>query len=203
MRAQLRTAGVALACLWVLLVSPLAAQDAPGPQPELVIGSAAAPVTIIEYASLTCGHCATFHTKVLPGLKAKYLATGKVRLIYRDFPLDDLAMAATLLSRCAATPEQSLEMVGQLFAQQDTWASPKTAEVELKKLGAQFGLSDGAFDACFKNDALYEALVKAQEHAETVLKVDSTPSFFINGKLFEGDHSLEGFDKALQPLIKN
>jgi protein-disulfide isomerase len=200
MRSLLRTASIALACL--VAFSALA-QEAPGPKPELIIGQADAPVTIVEYASLTCGHCANFHTKVLPGLKEKYLATGKVRLIYRDFPLDDLAMAATLLSRCAATPEKSLEMVSGLFSTQDTWASPKTAEVELKKFGAQFGITGDAFDACFKNDPLYETLVKAQEHAETELKVDSTPSFFINGKKYEGGHTLEEFDKALQPLIKN
>jgi protein-disulfide isomerase len=179
------------------------AQDAPGPEPELVMGRADAPVTMIEYASLTCGHCATFHTTVLPGLKEKYIATGKVRLIYRDFPLDDLAMTASLLARCTATPDKALQMIGTLFATQETWAVPKVAEAELKKISAQFGLEGSAFDACFKNDALFEKLVQAQEYAEKTLKVEGTPAFFINGTKFQGRPVLEDFDKVLAPLIKN
>jgi protein-disulfide isomerase len=193
--------GLAIALLGAL--PAVAAQDVPGPKPELVIGNADAPVTIVEYASLTCGHCATFHTQVLPGLKDKYVATGKVRFIYRDFPLDDLAMSASLLARCAPSPDKALEMIGDLFATQDAWAAPKVAEAELKKISAKFGLEGAAFDACFKNDTLFEQLVQAQEYAENELKVDGTPAFFINGKKFDGRPVLEDFDKALAPLLKN
>jgi protein-disulfide isomerase len=192
-----------VAAMASISASAAVAQDAPGPKPELIIGKADAPVTIIEYASLTCGHCANFHTKVLPRLKEKYLATGKVRLIFRDFPLDDLAMAGSLLARCAATPDKSLDMIGTLFSTQETWASPKAAEVELKKIGTQFGLSGDAFDACFKNDPLFESIVQGQEHAEKELKVEGTPAFFIDGKAYDGRHVIEDFDKALAPLIKN
>jgi protein-disulfide isomerase len=185
------------------LVPAVLAQETPGPKPDLVIGSANAPITIIEYASLTCGHCATFHTQVLPRLKDKYIATGKVRLIYRDFPLDDLAMTASLLARCTASPDKALDMIGSLFATQDAWAAPNVAEAELKKLSANFGLEGAAFDACFKNDTLFEQLVQAQEHAEKELKVEGTPAFFIDGKKFEGRPTIEEFDKVLAPLIKN
>jgi protein-disulfide isomerase len=203
MQSLVRVGVVSAGLLAFSLVCSAFAQEAPGPKPDLVIGKADAPVTIVEYASLTCGHCATFHTQVLPGLKEKYITTGKVRLIYRDFPLDDLAMTASLLARCTASPDKALEMIGDLFSTQDTWAAPKVAEVELKKLSAKFGLEGDAFDACFKNDPLFEQLVQSQEHAEKELKVDGTPAFFINGKKFEGRPVLEDFDKALAPLIKN
>src|SRR6185503_2006793 len=94
----------------------------PGPLPDLVLGKADAPVTIIEYASMTCPHCANFHKTTYPALKTKYIDTGKVRFIFREFPLDELAVAAAMLARCADQNERSMALIDVLFASQDKWA---------------------------------------------------------------------------------
>ena len=97
----------------------------PGPLPDLMLGSAEAPITVVEYASMTCGHCANFHTKVFPALKEKYVDTGKVRFIMREFPLDNLAAAASMLARCAGEGK-TFPFISVLFAKQDDWAFVKT-----------------------------------------------------------------------------
>src|SRR5690242_13662638 len=134
----------------------------PGPLPDLVQGKADAPVTIIEYASMTCPHCANFHKGTYPALKEKYIDTGKVRFIFREFPLDELAVAASMLARCAGSPEKSMAMIDVLFASQDKWAVRQPIPV-LKQIAKQAGITEKAFDDCLKDQKLYDNIMAMRE----------------------------------------
>ena len=168
---------------------------------DRVIGKAEAPVTIIEYASLTCPHCAAFHRDTLPKLKSQYIDTGKVKLIFRDFPLDSRATLAAMVARCAPR-DRYFSFVDALFRGQDQWAradDPMKALGQIARLG---GMSEADFDACTKNDALFQAIRKARSDAEAQFSINSTPSFVINGKKADSVFSYESFEKALKPLVK-
>jgi len=184
----------------------------PGHLPDLAVGSADAPVTIVEYASMTCPACANFHSKILPALKEKYIDTGKVRLVFREFPLDDLAILASMAARCAGT-EKALTMVSALFTRQEDWAKSKSLEElrgKLLPLGQQVGLTRQAFNACFPGSAsklsteqqkLLTNLLKNRERG-AAFGVERTPTFFINGNRLDGAATIEDFDKAIEPLLK-
>ncbi|MGO8800649.1 MAG: DsbA family protein [Roseiarcus sp.] len=174
---------------------------APGPLPDLPLGSADAKVTIIEYASMTCSHCAAFHESTWPALKAKYVDTGQVRFILREFPLDPLAAAAFMLARCAG-PEKRNAIVDMLYTQQGAWAfgdKPLEALAGLVKLA---GVSQADFESCLKDQALYDQVNQTRAHAAEAFKVSATPTFFVNGQEMNGELPLEAFDKVLQPLLK-
>jgi protein-disulfide isomerase len=173
----------------------------PGPLPDLVLGKADAPVTIIEYASMTCPHCASFHKTTYPALKSKYVDTGKVRFIFREFPLDELAVAASMLARCAGG-EKSLVLIDVLFASQDKWAvrDPLPALLQIAK---QAGFTQATFDACLKDQKLYNDLLAMRERGSKDYKVESTPTLFINGKMQKGGVSIEELDKLLAPYLKS
>jgi protein-disulfide isomerase len=173
----------------------------PGPLPDLVLGKADAPVTIIEYASMTCPHCASFHKTTYPALKTKYIETGKVRFIFREFPLDDLAVAASMLARCAGG-EKSMAMVDVLFASQDKWAvrEPVPALLQIAK---QAGFTQASFDECLKDQKLYDNILKVRERGSKEFKVESTPTLFVNGKPMKGGATIEELDKVIQPLLKS
>ena len=170
---------------------------APGPLEDIVMGKPDAPVTIVEYASMTCPHCAQFHTAVLPQLKAKYIDNGQVKLILREFPLDGLAVAAFMLARCAG-PDRYYPMVGALFETQGTWAVPGTeGKDKLLLIARQAGFSKEKFDQCLADKDLFNKIVAVRQQANEKFQVDSTPSFFVNGKRMKGDHQLKDFDAAL------
>ena len=174
----------------------------PGPLPELVMGKADAPVTIVEYASMTCNHCASFHTTVLPALKEKYIDTGKVRLVFREFPLDERAALASMMARCAGD-DKALPLISTLFAKQEEWAAAKTDFLpKIFKYGQQVGFTKQAFDRCRQNEKLIKDIIAVRDRANVSFGVNQTPTFFINGKKFEGSGSLEEFEKALAPLVK-
>ena len=174
----------------------------PGPLPDLTLGKADAPVTIVEYASMTCGHCATFHNTVLPKLKEKYVDTGKVRFIMREFPLDNLAAAASMLARCAGG-DKTYPMIEVLFEKQEQWAFVRGNPVpELFKLAKQAGFTQESFDKCLTDQALLEQVTGGRTRANEKFGVSSTPTFFINGKRLQDAPTLESFDKALAPLLK-
>ncbi len=176
---------------------------APGPLPDVVLGKADAPVTIVEYASMTCGHCASFHTAVLPSLKQKYIETGKARLILREFPLDNLAAAASMLTRCAA-PDKSYDLTAKLFAEQEAWAFVRTNAVPaLFKVAESAGFTKDSFDKCLKDDKLLENITATRDRANKNFGVSSTPTFFINGKRLEAaSDRIESFEQAIEPLLK-
>ncbi|MGB8708467.1 MAG: thioredoxin domain-containing protein [Methyloceanibacter sp.] len=169
----------------------------PGPLPDIVVGSASAPNTIVEYASMTCPHCAQFQTEVFPQLKTKYIDTGKVRYMLREFPLDNLAAAAFMLARCAGD-DRYYAMVDAMFSTQESWAMPGVdAKDKLLQIAKQAGISKEQFDQCLANKELFGKIVKTREIANDKFQVDSTPTFFVNGKRLKGDHQLKDFDIAL------
>ena len=173
----------------------------PGALPDLVLGKADAPVTIIEYASMTCPHCANFHKTTYPALKTKYIETGKVRFIFREFPLDDLAVAASMLARCAGG-EKSMALIDVLFASQDKWATrdPIPALLQIAK---QAGFTQASFDTCLKDQKLYNDILAVRERGSKEFKVESTPTLFVNGKLQKGGATIEELEKLIQPLLKS
>jgi protein-disulfide isomerase len=175
----------------------------PGPLPELSLGKADAPVTIVEYASLTCGHCAAFHNTVFPKIKEKYVDSGQVRFIMREFPLDNLAAAAAMLTRCAGG-EKTYPLVEVLFKQQEQWAFVRGNPVpELFKVAKQAGFTQESFDKCLTDQKLLEQVTSIRSKASDKFGVNSTPTFFINGKRLQEAPTVESFEKALAPLLKS
>ena len=175
----------------------------PGSIPDLVLGNADAPVTIYEYASMTGTHCANFHNTVLPKLKEKYIDTGKVKLILREFPLDNLAAAASMLARCAGDGK-SYELIKTLFAKQDEWAFVQDNPVPaLFKIASAHGFTKETFDKCLTDQKLLDGITSTRERANKVLGVRATPTFFVNGKkMTDRADQIESFDRALEPLLK-
>lgn len=173
-----------------------------GDLPDMALGSPTAKVVIVEYASMTCGHCANFHTKVFPELKAKYIDTGKVRFILREFPLDNLAAAASMLARCAGG-EKTYPLVGVLFQKQEEWAFVRSNPVpKLFEIAKQAGFTQEAFDKCLTDQKLLDQVSAIRQRASDKFGVSSTPTFFINGKRLIGGSTLADFDKVLEPLLK-
>jgi protein-disulfide isomerase len=182
---------------------PVADLMAPGELPDVVVGSPDAKVTIVEYASMTCGHCANFHNKVYPELKTKYIDTGKVRFVFREFPLDNLAAAASMLSRCAGG-DRGQGLISVLFAKQDDWAFVRGNPVpKLFDIAKQAGFTQESFDKCLTDQALLDKLIAGRTRASEKFGVNSTPTFFINGKRLQGGSTMADFDKALEPLLKS
>jgi protein-disulfide isomerase len=172
--------------------------------PDMAIGPANAPVTITEYASMTCPHCAAFNENVFPKIKSEYIDTGKIRYVFREFPLDIKAAAGSMLARCIAKDDASkyFTVVDLLFKQQDEWVMKNTTET-LTRIGKQAGLSQQAVEDCLKDQALLDKIAADQKYASEVLKVDSTPTFFVNGEKIKGETSFEEFDKKIKSLQKS
>ena len=171
---------------------------APTPQ-DRILGQPDAPITIVEYASLTCPHCAHFDTAVLPKLKEKWIDTGKAKLILRDFPLDEPAMRAAMVARCAP-PERFYPLVDALFSGQEKWATAKDYRAALERLAKLGGVGDKEFKACIADKKLEDQVAGSRLTAAKDLGVDSTPTFFINGTKFEGAPTVEAFERALSGL---
>jgi len=171
--------------------------------PDMVLGAATAPITIVEYSSLTCPHCAAFAENVFPMLQSKYIDTGKVRFVSREFPLDFKAAAGSMLARCAANGDASkfFEATTMLFKQQQELVNQTTAT--LTAIGAKFGMNQPAVEACVKDDASLDKLQADQNFAYKELKVGATPTFFINGEQFKGAMSFEELEAKLAPLLKH
>lgn len=171
--------------------------------PDMALGSATAPITIVEYSSLTCPHCAAFAENVFPMLQSKYIDSGKVRFVSREFPLDVKAAAAALLARCAANGDapKFFEVTMMLFREQQALVE-RTTET-LTSIGAKFGMDKGAVESCVKSDASLDKLQADQNFAHNKLKVAATPTFFINGQMVKGAMSFEELEAKLAPLLKH
>jgi protein-disulfide isomerase len=169
--------------------------------PDIALGAREAPVTIVEYASMTCAHCAGFYATAFPALKSKYIDTGKVRFILREFPLDPLATAGFMLARCAGDDERNA-IVDLLFAQQKNWAFTEKPLEALAALLKQTGMSQNSFEACLKKQDLFDKIAKVHDRAAEKLGVTATPTFFINGKKETGEMTSEALEKLLGPLLK-
>jgi len=171
----------------------------PGPLPEKVFGAADAPVTVIEYASLTCHHCMNFHTTTWPAFKEKYVDTGKVRFIMREFPLDPLAMAGFILARCAGE-DKWYPVVDMFYRTQESWAHSDNPLDGLTQAMRQAGMGKDTVEACLKREDLYQGIGQVSERGKT-FGVKSTPTFFVNGEKQVGALSIEQFDAILAPLL--
>ncbi len=171
-----------------------------GPAGDVVLGSDKAPVTIIEYASLTCPHCAHFSTATFPELQKRYIETGKVRFIFREFPLDALAAAGFMLARCAGN-DKFIPVIEALFAKQPEWMV-KEPIAPLREIAKQFGFTEQSFDACLANQKVLDDIQDVRDRGAAKLGVNSTPTFFINGKKFVGDQSIETMAKEIDPYLK-
>jgi protein-disulfide isomerase len=171
-----------------------------GPLGDVFMGSPDAKVTIIEYASMTCSHCANFSTKIFPLVKEKYIDTGKVRFTLREFPFDPLATAAFMLARCKGN-DKYYAMVELLFAQQKAWTGSDKPTEALLSVVRQAGFTQESFETCLKNKSIYDGVNFVKERGAKVFGVDSTPTFFINGEKRSGSISIEDMDKILTPLL--
>lgn len=188
----------------------MAAALKPGPLPEMAIGDEKAPVTIIEYFSMTCPHCANFHNVTFDAIKTKYIDTGKVRFILREFPFDPVATAAFMLARCnpqnpaeLATAEQYFPMVAMLFKQQRNWAAPADGNVRNALLQSVklAGYSQQSFETCLTNQKLLDEINAVVKRAADEFGVNSTPTFLINGKKYSGDMSVETMSALIDSLL--
>jgi protein-disulfide isomerase len=180
----------------------VSAQDlaVPGPLGDVALGPANAKVTIIEYASLTCSHCAAFHKETYPALKQRYIDTGQVRFILREFPLDPLATAGFMLARCDGEAKY-YPITDLLFDQQKTWAFSDKPVDALQQMMRQAGFSQEKFESCLRDQKLYDAVNAVRTRGSDKLGVNSTPTFFINGQRHPGNLSIDEIEKIIKPLL--
>lgn len=176
------------------------ALDTPNPLGEIVLGNADAPVTIVEYASLTCSHCGQFHRETLPKVKADYVDKGLVKIHFRPFPFDPYATAGAMLAQCVA-PKARVNFLDILFKRQNAWLQSENAIEELQKLARQAGLSEADFVVCLKDADKLEGIRVMQSAAADELGVRSTPTFFINGEKLEGNRPYSEIKKAIQRAL--
>ena len=206
-RETLKLAGAAMGAAallpsWEAFAQNVAPADlaTPGPLGDVVQGPADAKVTIIEYASLTCSHCATFHANTYPELKKRYIDTGQVRFILREFPLDPLATAGFMLARCEGE-SKFYPITDLLFSQQRNWAYVEKPLDALQGMMRQAGFSKEKFESCLRDQKLYDGVNAVKKRGEETLKVTSTPTFFINGQRHAGNMSIDEIEKIIKPII--
>jgi protein-disulfide isomerase len=192
---------VAVVGLWTLIWLPLVLTETSAAEPqEHVLGDPQAPVTIIEYASLTCPHCAQFHNEVLPQLKERYIEPGKVRMIYRDFPLDQRALTAAALAHCAG-PDRYFSFLDVLFQTQASWAQADDYVAALKRLGKLGGLTEEQMDACLADQQLSDGILRTRLEGQNQHQIGSTPTFVIDGQTHAGARDIEELSALIDPLI--
>ena len=175
--------------------------QAPGDMPlfddDRILGKADAPVTIIEYSSLTCPHCAAFHKDTLPQVKANWIETGRARLVYRHYPLDQLALRAAAIANCIEG-DGFFGFLDVMFANQAKWAGSQTPFQVLQQYAALAGLSAEAFQACASDEAVITRILEKQTNGRDTYNIASTPSFVINGSPVVGGRSYDEFNGILE-----
>jgi protein-disulfide isomerase len=173
----------------------------PGPFPDRVLGSPAAPVTIIEYASMTCGHCAMFAIETFPELKAQFIDTGKVRYIVREYPLDGLAVVASMLMR-SAEEGKYYDIMDELLRQQKEWTADGRIQALMTLAVQKMGFTEASFNACLADQQLLDRVLQTHDRAE-VFGVDSAPTFFINGDKYAGFATIGEMTKLIAAHLKD
>ncbi|MGB8868886.1 MAG: DsbA family protein [Rhodomicrobium sp.] len=202
--AVLASGAILIAFIAFNLNSIAAAEDAQppaaqSPLPDMALGKADAPVTIIEYSSLSCPHCAAFHKEVFPELQAQYIDTGKVRYVMREFPLNEAALAGAVVARCLPA-DRYFAFTSLLFSKQSDWAYKEDALAPLKALAKQAGMSGEEFDKCIDNEALQKKILAVRDEGQKK-GVNATPSFFVNGTLLKGAPTLQTLAEAMKPYL--
>ena len=166
----------------------------------MTLGAADAPVTVIEYASMSCPHCATFHAEVYPDLKRRYIDSGKVRFVFREFPLNAPAFQASVLARCGG-PSRYFAFVDVLFRELPVWAEAADPVAELARIGRLGGVSTEEFEACLQNRQITDGILENRLIGERQHGVSSTPSFVVNGVLLAGSYEIAQFERIIEPLL--
>jgi protein-disulfide isomerase len=189
--------GLGAAAIAVPLGAPAWAQTGPELKPDdYFIGSADAPVTIFEYASFTCPHCRDFHNETLPQIKAEYIDTGKVKLVFRQFALNNVDLRIGMAARCA--PADKYMAIGDaLYQTQESWMAASDPMVPVKQLMSMAGLAPATFDACVADEKNADPIVAGIDEADKQYGVSSTPTFFIGAEKIEGAKSFEEFKAAI------
>ena len=196
--------------LWLVFVIFLVSLPGAGPsgagEPafavgDMELGAKGAPVTIIEYASMTCSHCANFHMGPFKELKAKYIDTGKVRIIFREFPFDPVALQASMLARCVGE-KRYFGMLNVLFKSQAKWANSSEPQQALAKIARLGGFTEARFKACMTNQDLADIILKSRLNGSKKFGVDSTPSFIVNGVKTSGNMTVTEWDMLLATYLK-
>jgi protein-disulfide isomerase len=173
----------------------------PGPLGDKPLGNDLAPVTMYEYASLTCGHCAAFHASGFKFLQERYIDTGKVKYVRREFPLDPLAAAGFMLAHCAGEGKYH-PMVDLLFSRQQSWTRTDKPVDALLGIVKQAGFSQETFEACLKNQQIYDGVNAVRTRGVEKFRIDSTPTFFINGRKYTGALTPQELERIIEPLLK-
>ena len=168
---------------------------------ETVLGKIDAPVTIVEYASMTCPHCARFHNTVLPTIKSEFIDKGQVRLVFRDFPLDNLALTAAVVARCAG-PDRFYSFVNALFASQSKWARDRNPMLALSRVARLGGMSQVDFDSCLKKQKVTEGVLAQRLEGDKTYGVRSTPTIIVNGDLFSGGLGIDQLRAVINAKLK-
>lgn len=205
-RRSLLGLGMALAALPHLTITAADARSldvaklmVPPPLGDMALGNPKAKVTMVEYASATCPHCAHFHNVTFPKIKTEYIDTGKMKFVFREFPFDDLALAAFMLARCAPK-DKYFPMIEVLYEQQRKWTTNNPRD-ELFKIAKLAGFTENSFNACLKNKAIAKGIIDERNRAEKVFGVNSTPTFFINGKELDGAQPIERFRAMIDAAL--
>ena len=174
----------------------------PASLPQMALGPTDAAVTVTEYASITCPHCAAFNENTFPKIKAAYIDTGKIRYVFSEFPLDPVAAASSVLSRCIAggDSEKYFAVTDVLFRQ--NWSKVTKPRETLNRIGKQAGLDERQVATCLKDEALFDSIVAERAYASAKLGIDATPTFLINGDKIVGETPFEEFDKRIKALLK-
>ena len=172
----------------------------PGPLPEMAKGDPNAPVRMVEYASMTCGYCASFHNDTWPALEEKYIETGKLYAVIREFPSDPRAAAAFMLARCAPN-DGYFPMIDVLFEQQGTWARAENARIPLENIARLAGFTQESFEACLTDQRLLNDVNAVRQRGAEEFGVNATPTFFINGGKYTGALSVEQMSAIIDPLL--
>jgi len=172
----------------------------PGPLGDRTLGEADAPVTIVEYASMSCSHCADFHNETYPQLKEQYIDTGKVRFVFREFSIDAAAYGIAMVARCA--PENRyFDVLDLFFEHQTDWIRSEDRYAAILDLAKQVGFSEDSFEACLQNQALFDGLTAVKDRAAKEFGVQGTPTFFINGEKVVGALSFDEFKQEIDKKL--
>lgn len=199
-RRRWLTTGAAM--LTATLGGKVYAQQTPPLPTERPIGLETAPVTVIEYHSLTCGNCARFHTEIFPAIRRTYVDTGRVRFVLRDYPLDRIALEAAILAHCAG-PDRYQTFISALYQDKERWAHSADPLSDLRRIGVLGGVPNERFEACRSNRAFVDAILAMRLGGDREYRVSGTPTFVINGNVHTGVLTFEQFARIVDPLLRS